>query len=64
MFKSNVFYLKFNDNYFHKNDMITDGKNVQLEVLEDPHKKWYKQLFQIITFGLYKAPTEYKCKII
>ena len=58
------FYLVFNDIYFYKNDIITIGKNVKMKVLETPHKKWWKQLLQFITFKLYKAPTQYKCKII
>ena len=62
--KCDTFYLNFENNYFYKNDIITVGKNVKLKVLETPHKKWWKQLFQFVTFGLYKAPTQYKCKII
>jgi len=62
--KEEIFYLKFNGNYFYKNDIIPEGKDVQMKVLETPHKKRYKQRFQTITFGLYKAPTQYKCKII
>ncbi len=62
--KGDVFYLQFKDNYFYKGDILTCGKNVQLKVLETPHKKWWKQLFQFITFGLYKAPIQYKCKVI
>ncbi len=40
---------------------ILDAK--KLQVLEKPYKKWYKYLFQIITFGIYKAPYQYKCKL-
>lgn len=62
--KSNKFYIKFSENYFNKNDIIETSNNIKLKVLETPHKKWYKQLLQFITFGLYKAPTQYKVKII
>ena len=66
MLDSKTFYLKFDSNWFDKGDIITfDPKNdIRVEVLEDPHKKWYKLLIQYITFGLYKAPTQYKCKIL
>lgn len=62
--KNDVFYLEFKDNYFYIGDVITCDRNVQLKVLETPYKKWYKQLLQFITFGLYKAPIQYKCKVI
>lgn len=62
--KRDTFYLKFEQNWFHKGDILTCDNNVKLKVLEDPHKKWWKRLFQFITFGLYKAPIEYKCKLI
>jgi len=62
--KRDLLFLKFEENYFYKGDIITCGKNVKLKILETPHKKWWKQLFQILTFGVYKAPTAYKCKVI
>jgi hypothetical protein len=62
--KNDIFYLKFKDNYFYKGDIITCGNNVKLKVLETPHKKWWKQLIQFITFGLYKASAQYKCKVL
>jgi hypothetical protein len=62
--KRDIFYLQFEGNYFYKNDIITCGRDVKLKVLETPHKKWWKRLLQFITFGIYKAPTQYKCKVI
>ena len=63
--KDGIFYLDLDSNWFNKGDIIDIGNNnYQAKVLETPHKKWYKQLFQFITFGWYKAPTQYKCKII
>lgn len=62
--KRDIFFLKFEENYFYKGAIITCGKNVKLKILETPHKKWWKQLFQFITLGIYKAPTVYKCKVI
>ena len=63
--KRDLFFLKFEENYFYKGDVITCGKNVKLKILGTPHKKWWKLLFQALTFGIYKAPTVYyKCKVI
>jgi len=62
--KNNIFHLEFDKNYFKKGDIITVGKNVNLKVLREPGKRWYKLLFQFISFGWYKAPMEiYKCKV-
>lgn len=62
--KEDKFYIRFSENYFNKGKIIVDATIRRLIVLETPHKKWWKQLFQFITFGLYKAPTQYKCKVI
>ena len=62
--KSDKFYIKFSENWFNKDDILYAHNGLRLKVLETPHKKWWKQLFQFVTFGLYKAPTQYKCKII
>ena len=62
--RGDKFHLQFNNNYFYKGDVIICGKNVKMKILETPHKKWWKQLLQTITFGLYKSPTRYKCKVI
>lgn len=62
--KDKIVYLKFSENWFDKNDIISTENNIILKVLETPHKKWYKQFLQWISFGWYKAPTMYKVKII
>ena len=49
-------------NFYQKNDILSAGESTILQVIEDPHKKWYKVLLQFITFGLYKAPYQYKVK--
>ena len=36
----------------------------RIVILENPYKKWYKKVFQFVTFGIYKATYQYKCKII
>lgn len=67
MKQRNTFYLQFTDKtYFRKNEILeTIGdRNYSIKVLETPHKKWYKQLLQFISFGLYKAPHQYKCKLM
>ena len=62
--KRDLVFLRFEENYFYKGDVITCGRNVSLKILETPHEKWWKQLLQFITFGIYMAPTQYKCKVI
>jgi hypothetical protein len=62
--KRNTFYLKFSENWYYRNDIIRTSDGTRLRVLESPHKKWYKQLLQFITFCLYKAPHQYKVEII
>ena len=59
-----IFKLYFAENYFEKNDILSTDKNVQMKVLETPHKTKFKRFLQFITFGLYQAPICYKCKII
>jgi hypothetical protein len=64
MKKNNIFHLEFDKNYFKKGDIISVN-NTRLKVLREPGKTWYKLLFQVISFGWYKAPMEiYKCKVI
>ena len=53
--KSDLFFLKFDWNHFYEGDVITCGENVKLKILETPHKKWWKQLFQILTFWIFKG---------
>jgi hypothetical protein len=57
------FKLIFDSDYFIKGDLLLVSNNIKLEVKEDPHKKWWKILLQFITFGLYKAPYQYKVKL-
>lgn len=59
-----LFKITFSDHFFVKGDLLITQTGCRLEVLEDPHKKWYKILLQYITFGLYKAPAEYKVKVL
>jgi len=60
---TDILYIKFEKNYFNKGDIIDAGNNFRLKVLQTPHKKWYKQLLQFVSFSLYKVPTQYKCKV-
>ena len=55
--------------WYYSDDLLKEGEilqifNIKLLVLETPIKKWYKQLLQSISWGLYKAPIGYKCKIL
>lgn len=64
--KEDKFYIRFSENWYNKGDILIPEGNYayKIKVLETPHKKRWKQLFQFITFGLYKAPIQYKCKVI
>jgi hypothetical protein len=57
--KPENFYLTIQKPWFNKNEILNVG-GTRVKVLETPHKKWYKQLLQFISFGLYEAPTQYK----
>jgi len=65
---NNTFNIFLSENYFYKGDFLglttSKGESYEFMVLETPHKKWYKQLLQFISFGLYKAPYQYKVKLI
>lgn len=59
------FFLMFKEEYFQKNSIIcTSDKDVFLQVIEKPRRKWYHLLLEYITFGLYKANWGYKVKLI
>ena len=60
----NTFEIKFDQNWFNRKDILTISEGVKVEILETPHRKWYKVLLQFITFRLYKVPYQYKVKII
>ena len=62
--KMTEFEVTVSENSFVKSDILLERENCYLEVLENPYRKWYKILFQFITFGLYKAPWQYKVKLI
>lgn len=63
--KDKSFYLTLSSNDFNKGDILFTGERKQkVEVIETPHKKWWKTILQYMTFGLYKAPYQYKIKII
>jgi hypothetical protein len=60
----NNIHIMFAENYFNKRDVLTCNDSRKLKVLETPHKKWYKKVLQYVTFGLYKAPYQYKVKLL
>lgn len=62
--KKNYFYLKLDSNYFNKGDVIEISSNSKGIIVNTPNAYWYRKLFRFISFGLYKIPTEYKCKIL
>lgn len=59
------FKIQLDSNRFSKGEIISSNyKDYLAEVMESPHKKWWKKLLQFITFGLYKAPYQYKIKLL
>ena len=52
------FKIQLDSNWFKENDILSEI----LVVLENPRRKWYKLLFQILTIGIYQAPWEYKVR--
>ncbi len=55
------FKLVLDGNWFNVGDIVTSGRYTGL-IINNPCKKWYKLLLQLITFGWYKAPYQYKIK--
>ena len=68
MKENNTFNIFLSEHSFCKGDVLglttTKDESYEFIVLETPRKKWYKQLLQFISFGLYKAPYQYKVKLI
>jgi|688.fasta_scaffold03900_29 hypothetical protein len=56
---SETFKIRFTEDWFQKSETGIYNTH-KLLILEIPHKKWYKQLLQFISFGLYEAPIQYK----
>ncbi len=52
------------NSFFKKGDILMITNLQELEILEDPHKKWWKAFLQWITWGWYKAPHQYKVRVI
>jgi len=47
-----------------QNSILNYGKTSQLQVLEKPYRKWYQLILQLLSFNSYKAPYQYKVKVI
>ena len=62
---SKTFKLYFKEDWFNKGDVfITEGYINHAVVISTPKSRWFLKLLEIISFGFYKAPIYYKCKII
>ena len=57
-------FIRFDNIIFNAKGILPTSNSAKLKVLTDPKRKWYKVLFQYITFGLYKAPIQYKVKVV
>lgn len=59
-----TFYILIEDNQFSIKEELRSSNGAYVKVLETPHKKWWKVLLQYITFGIYKAPYQYKVELL
>lgn len=60
--KNTAFELQFNQGWFKPGDIILTTVGEKGKIIQT--KKWYKRLLQFITLGIYKAPYQYKVKLI
>ena len=58
-----TFKLRFDKKYFDKNDII-EGVSLLGKVIYTPKTKWYHKLFEVLSFGLYKASYYYTIQIL
>lgn len=60
------FSIKLNKKCFKKEDILNVSKFLkdELIVLEKPYKSNLNKFLQFITFGIYKAPWQYKVKLL
>ena len=50
--------------FFKADGNIISNLGQEMIVCSNPSKKWYKKLLEKLTFGIYKAPWQYKVKLI
>lgn len=62
MSKKDIVYIRFSENYFEKNDIVS-STDCLLKVISVPNIKW-KKILRFITFNLYKLSPYYKLKIL
>jgi len=48
----------------NSNNGIICNENTRIKIRFTLNREWYKLLFQYVTFGIYKAKYEYKCKVV
>ena len=63
MKSKNKFHILFSENYFDKNEIITNGTQ-KLKVISTPKTTWWKIILKIISFNLYKPSIYYKVKTL
>lgn len=64
MRKREVVELKLSENIFYKNEVIVTANNIKLLILSTPHRTYWRRFLEIISFGIYKTPVTYKCKVL
>jgi len=57
-------FLNIPNNSNNSNNGIICDENTRIKIRFTLNRKWYKLLFQYVTFGIYKAKYEYKCKVV
>lgn len=57
------FFITLRSNTFGKTDVLMVDGGPMVQVLTTPRRKWYKFLAQLLSFGYYKAPWQYKVKL-
>jgi len=57
-----TFEIQFVDNCFKLGDIVLTVEGDKGKIVRT--KKWYKLFLQFITLGIYKAPYQYKIKLI
>jgi hypothetical protein len=58
-----AFVLIFEEGFIQKDQTLRMADGTTLIVLEDPNRKWYQLLWEILTWGWYKAPWHYRVAI-
>lgn len=62
--KKTRFKIRFSDDCYQKGDILIDNNNIEFKITSTPKRSWWKVLFQILSFGIYKPSVLYAVKRI